>query len=98
MTSLRNKDQEIIMEMKRHAIEICALAETKMKRKGNLKYGEYILVYSGKDKNERATSGMGLLIHERYVNNIQDTKYINDRILHAVLKFRETTLTHIISE
>lgn len=65
MTSLRNKDQEIIAGMKRNGIEICALSETKKKGKGNLRYREYILIYSGKEKNKRAISGVGLLIHER---------------------------------
>lgn len=53
VTSLRNKDQEKMIEMKRHGIEMCALAETKKKGKGNLRCGEYILIYSRKDKKER---------------------------------------------
>lgn len=97
VTSLRNKDQEIIVEMRRHRIEMCALAETKKKEKGNLRCEEYILIYSGKDKKERATSGVGLLLHEKYENNIQDKEYISDRILHTTLKLQETTMTHIIN-
>ncbi|XP_043488923.1 craniofacial development protein 2-like [Polistes fuscatus] len=36
---------------------------------------------SGKNKNERATSEVGLLVHHRYENNVQESKYISDRIL-----------------
>lgn len=34
------------------------LSKTKKKDKGNTKLTEYILIYSSKNKNERATSGV----------------------------------------
>ena len=47
VTSFNNKDQEIIMELKKHKLDICALAETKKKDKGNISYDDYTLVFSG---------------------------------------------------
>lgn len=40
------------------------LSETKKEGKGNQKMEDYILFYSRKPKNERATSGVGLLVHK----------------------------------
>lgn len=75
---------------------MCSL-RNKKKGKGYLWYEEYILFYSGKEKNERATSGVGLLIHEKHENKILDTKYISDRMLQLTLKLQGNTLTHIYS-
>lgn len=82
--------------MKRHNIDICGVSETKKKGKENTKYDEYILIYSGNDKNKRAVSGMGLLLHEKFQNNIHDTKYISARIGNNVIpgvknRFNEET-------
>ncbi|KAF5300633.1 hypothetical protein FQA39_LY11094 [Lamprigera yunnana] len=41
-----SRDQKIIMELKKHHIDICAINETKKKGKGNIIYDEYILYYS----------------------------------------------------
>lgn len=58
---------------------------------------EYILIYSGKPKADRATSGVGLLVHEKYQSNIKDIIYVSDRQLLTTFEFMETTKTHIIS-
>ena len=96
VTSLYNKDQEILMELRKHKIDICSLSETKKKGKGNTKLNDYILIYSGKDKNERATSGVGILIHEHLERNIRDITYISDRILQTTLALKEKKTTQII--
>lgn len=97
VTSYNNKDQEILLEIKRHKLDICALSETKKKGKGNSKYDTYILIYSGKDKNERAASGVGILIHEKFEDRICNTKYINDRLLQITMELQQSRQTHIIS-
>ena len=81
------KDQEIILEMNHRKIHICALSETKKKGSGTTRVEDYILAYSGKPKNERAIAGVGLLIHEKYANNIDNIIYFNERILQVTLKF-----------
>ncbi|XP_045474922.1 uncharacterized protein LOC123680850 [Harmonia axyridis] len=97
VTSFNEKDQEILIEIKRHKVDICALSETKKKGKGNIKYEDYIFIYSGKGKHERATSGVGLMVHGKLEANIENVIYVNDRILQAIFKFQDTSITHIIS-
>jgi len=82
----KNKDQEIILEMNNHKIDVCALSETKKRGKGILQQQNYILIYSGRDKDKAASSGVGMLIHEKYKQNIEDIKYVNHRILIVTLK------------
>ena len=97
MTALNNKDQETLIEIKKHKIDICALSETKKKGKGNTKYEDHILIYSGKEKNERAASGVGLLIHQKFETNIKDIKYVSDRLLQVTLNLHDKKPTHFIS-
>ena len=48
------------------------------------------MAYSGKQKEERAHAGVGLLIHKKYANNIDDIEYISERIIQVTLKFPQT--------
>ena len=96
ITSWNGRDQEIICEMKQHKIDICAISETKRKGKGSVKCEDYILIYSGKPKQERAKSGVGILLHEKYEQCIENIEYVSDRILQASLKINNV-ITHIIS-
>ncbi|XP_045462690.1 craniofacial development protein 2-like [Harmonia axyridis] len=70
---------------------------TKKKDKGSSKYGEYILIYSGKNKNERAASGVGLQLHEKFETHISDVKNIDDRRLHVTVGLQISHPTHILS-
>lgn len=51
----------------------------------------YILVYSGKNKHKGATSGVGLFLHEKYKNNIENIEYHNDKLLTWDLKKDHST-------
>lgn len=46
--------KEIIEETNEYKIDICALSETKKYDKGTTKLNNYILVYSGEPKDQRA--------------------------------------------
>lgn len=94
--SFSGRDQEIILELRNKKIDICAISETKKRGKGTEQYGDYILIYSGRPKETRATSGVGVLIDYKYQNIISDIEYRSDRILKISLKL-ENHFTHIIS-
>lgn len=79
--SFNNRDQETLNELEHHRIDICALQETKKKGKGQRQYGEYLVIYSGVDKHERAKEGVALAVHKRYQNNIRECAYISSRII-----------------
>uniref|UniRef100_A0AAR5Q370 Endonuclease/exonuclease/phosphatase domain-containing protein n=1 Tax=Dendroctonus ponderosae TaxID=77166 RepID=A0AAR5Q370_DENPD len=85
------------MELENKGIDICAIAETKKKGKGSTRYGNYIFIYSGREKNERATSGVGILMNGKVENNISGINYVNDRLLQLTVKLQKSKTSHIIS-
>lgn len=96
ITSWTNKDYEIIMEMEKNRIDICALSETKKKGKGNQRYQNYILFYSGVDKDLRARGGVGLLVKKKFEKDIKEVIYINHNIMQMTMELANET-THLIS-
>lgn len=84
--TLNNKDQEVEKELRDKRIDICALQETKKKGKGQMWLGEYLLIYSGVERNERAKEGVALMIHKKLAHNIQICKYVSERIIVTKLK------------
>ncbi|XP_044760487.1 uncharacterized protein LOC123317902 [Coccinella septempunctata] len=85
--SFNSKDQEVILELHHHNIDLCAISETEKKGKGTSQYGEYTMFYSGKSKEVRAASGVGFIIKRGgYLNSITGVKYRSDRILQVSMK------------
>ncbi|XP_057671201.1 craniofacial development protein 2-like [Diorhabda carinulata] len=85
-----------MIELKDHRIDICALQETKKKGNGQQIYDDYMVIYSGVSKDERAKEGVALAIHKKYTNSIEECQYTSSRIL--IVKLRtETQLLNIIS-
>jgi exonuclease III len=72
-------------EITNHNINICAISETKKKGKGSQQMGPYTMIYSGKPKNERASAGVGLLLHQKFLPNIDKISYTSERILQTTL-------------
>lgn len=85
------REQDILNELNNFKIDFCALSETKKKGNGTTKFGNYVLAYSGKKKEERASAGVGLMIHEKFSNNIEEIEYVNERIILVTLKFPNAT-------
>ncbi|XP_072392397.1 uncharacterized protein [Diabrotica undecimpunctata] len=79
--SLNNRDQEIEKELTEYQIDIFALQETKRKGKGQTRLGEYLLIYSGVPKQERAKEGVAIMIKTKYKDQIKECQYISQRIL-----------------
>lgn len=70
--SLNNRDQETMNELSDNKIDICAIQETKKKGNGQKLYPEYLLVYSGVPKNERAREGVAIAIKKKYIGCIEN--------------------------
>jgi hypothetical protein len=77
----------MLIELNNFKIDLCAISESKKKGRGTVCIEDYILAYSGKQKEERACAGVGLLIHKKYMNNIDNIGYISERIILVTLKF-----------
>lgn len=52
-------------------MNICALQETKKKRKGQIKYNEVLVIYSGIKKQMKAKDGVAIAQSKKCQGNIQ---------------------------
>lgn len=83
--SWTKKDQEILYELNSNKIDICAIAELKKKGKAKQEIEDYIFIYSGVNHEKRAHSGVGMLIHKKYKQSIEQEQYISDRLLQVTI-------------
>ena len=81
MRGLNGKEHEITKEIKQTKVKYLALTETKKKGQGIEEIEDYILVYSGVSRSERARAGVACLIHSDDKGKIKGWKFINERIL-----------------
>ena len=65
MKTFNNKEQEVMIELRDHNIDIYAIQETKKKGRGQRMYDDYIVVYNGVSRDERAKKGVALAIHKK---------------------------------
>ena len=85
---LRTKQKEVVDELKRFQMDIVALAETKRKGRGSEQIDDYVHLYSGVDKANRAKAGISLLIRKRLTRYIKDWDPISERIIKAELNLK----------
>lgn len=78
---ISGKTDEIAAEMEQHNIGIVTLTETKKKGQGTEKVGNYIHVFSGVPKHERAKRGVSMMIHKKYWRRMKDWEAIDENII-----------------
>ncbi|XP_057671207.1 craniofacial development protein 2-like [Diorhabda carinulata] len=96
ITSWSNKDYEVVLEIEKNKIDFCAHSETKKKGKGSQRYQNYILFYSGVDKNLRARGGVGLLVNKKFEKDIKEVQYISHSIIQITVELANER-THLLS-
>ncbi|XP_030754777.1 craniofacial development protein 2-like [Sitophilus oryzae] len=90
--SFNNKDQETLKELKDNKIDICALQEMKKKGKSQLQYDDYLVIYSGVEKQTRAEEGVAIAVTRKYQSNIRDCSYLSSRMLVVRMKTEDQKL------
>lgn len=68
----RGMDQEIILEMEKHQIDICCLFTT---------YKHHILIYNGRTKQKRSHSVVGMLLYKKCTQSVENIDYVSNRII-----------------
>lgn len=92
---LRNKEKELENELMSKRINIAVISETKLKCKGTKDLDNYVMIYNGKPQNERASSGVAILIDKKWKNKLHSYTFINDRILMTRFNIERGHLTII---
>ena len=89
---MSDKMVEIISQVEKYDIDIITLSETKRKGCGNEEIREYLHIWSGVEKHQRALSGISILIKNKFKRLIQEYEYVSDRIVTVTIKiFGHTT-------
>ena len=83
---ISTKRMEVLGELERLKIDIAALTETKRKGQGMEEGKNYIQIYSGVNKDQRAKCGVSLLIKKKYKKCIKEWQYINERIVQVQIR------------
>lgn len=63
---ISGKTNEIAVDLEKHNIGIVNLTETKKKGQATEKVGNYIHIFSGVPKHERAKRGVSVMVHRKY--------------------------------
>lgn len=92
---IATKTDEVFKEIETNAMDIVALTETKKKGKGTEEKNGYIHIYSGKPKEERASSGVSIVIKKKYRKQIKAWEQITDRILKVEMELKNQPLVII---
>lgn len=71
---IRTKVEEVIREVKKLNIDITALTETKKKSWGSEEIDEFIFLFAGVAKEERAKRGVAFLIKKNIKKTFQTLK------------------------
>lgn len=96
--SIKDKEEEIIIEMQKMGIEILGLTETKKKGMGFEKLvKDYYIYWSGVEETEWAQAGVAFIIHENKLADVRNERYVNERILAIDLEINKEPYTLIVS-
>lgn len=94
--SVKGKEREMIQEIERANLEILAITETKKKGRGIMTIGDYGVIYSGAEENQRAEAGVGCVVSPEYMGKLVDWQGINERIMKVKIQMIEKETIEII--
>lgn len=77
----RGRMMEIVSETEKLKIDILTLTETKRKGQGTEMTGNYVHLFSGVPKDNRAKRGVSILINKRFKNKITNWDPIDENII-----------------
>ncbi|XP_072016345.1 uncharacterized protein [Amphiura filiformis] len=72
------------------------ISDTRLKGKGMKEsHNDYVLIWSGVDKNKRAVHGVGFYLHPELAKNIMEVDYISERIIRLRIQQEKEVTTYI---
>jgi exonuclease III len=86
--------REMMKEMVKYKIDICALQEIRWPGKGTVLNKKYMILYSG-NKSDKHKFGTGFYISRHNMDNLLDFEPINDRISKIRIKLKYYNLSLI---
>ncbi|XP_072039074.1 uncharacterized protein [Amphiura filiformis] len=96
VSGLGDKEPELVETMERYRINIMGISDTRRKEYGMKEiHNNYVLIWSGVEKNKRAKHGVGFVLHPEVAKNITETEYISERIMKLQIRQDGKNTTYI---
>ncbi|XP_045463868.1 craniofacial development protein 2-like [Harmonia axyridis] len=90
---IRTKEDEITRELQTLSMDLVVLTETKKKGTGTEVINNYVHVYSGVPKHQRAKRGVSVMIHKKYRNKITDFEFLSENIIRININIHQRPVT-----
>lgn len=90
-----SKEPELDQLLNERQIKIAVLAETKKKGSGTDMTKNYITIYSGVPKTDRAAAGVMILVHKNFGDRINGYNIWHERIISVRIKLKKSYATII---
>jgi exonuclease III len=78
---ITEKIEELQTELLKRKIDIAIITETKKKNKGSKDMSNYVMIYSGVQANQWASSGVAIVFRKDWKHKIKDYSWVSDRII-----------------
>lgn len=78
---LRTKQEEVFLELQKMRIDVCVLTEVKRKGRGSEMVGDYVHIFSGVAKDDRARRGVAIAVHKNLKKNIRSWEEVDEQII-----------------
>ena len=92
--TLKNKEQEVIEEMKNYRLSVLGVSETHLKGCGEKEIGGAVMVYSGVTEG-RAKGGVALIIAGEMRDCLKEWQCLSERLVKVRILFKKKWTTFI---
>lgn len=90
---IKGKMEEITKELLNLGIEMVVLTETKKKGTGTEIINNYVHIFTGVPKHERAKRGVSIMIHKKHKDKITDFEPVNENIIRVNITINQKPVT-----
>lgn len=95
MQGIGTKQTEVFQELRKMNIDIAILTEVKKKGSGTEEINEYLHIYSGVPKDQRARCGVSIVLKKKFKNMIKSWDTVDERLIWINLNIHSYDLTII---
>lgn len=90
---IRGKVEEITQELNNLKMDIVVLTETKKKGTGTENVNNYVHIFSGVAKHQRAKRGVSVMIHRKHEHKVTDFETIDENIIRINVNINQKPVT-----
>ncbi|CAF1666979.1 unnamed protein product, partial [Didymodactylos carnosus] len=89
------RDELICRTMEKYELDVCAISETKWRKSGKVKIGDYMVYYSGVKEEEKKYGGVAVAIRSKLVGCVTSWQPIDERIMWLSCSAKNVSVTFV---